>query len=99
MAAPTQLQLQRAFQRAVLKARYAGRIPGLMGKPDGGGGFDFTAPGGRGYTWVRYTLGQSATTTIAVNKRGVAETGDTPIWLDYDIDGRLIIVDTRYEGG
>lgn len=88
-----------AIRRALAGAKYTNYIPAVMGRDDGGGSFTFTVPGGRGYTYVRVVNGGNVvSTTTAINRAGIANTGDLPIWLDKDIDGRLIIVSARFVG-
>jgi hypothetical protein len=80
-------------------AKYAHYRAAVMGKYNGGTSWTFTVPGGRGYTYVRLMQnGKVATLTQALNKASVPNTGNLPIWVDRDIDGRLIIVATRFEG-
>ena len=91
-------KLRRPFQGAVTKAKFVNRIPGLLGRPDGGAAFTVTVPGGKGYKFVRMLQGIGVSLSIAIDRAGVGTTGDTPIYLDYDSDQRLIIVGLRYEG-
>lgn len=92
--------LQRAFRNAVRRAYYSTYTPARLGRPDGGGTFTFTVPGGRGMTYVRVFQQDGVTLTQAVDRAGVTSgtpTGDLPIWLDKDIDGRWIIIMERHE--
>jgi hypothetical protein len=80
-------------------AKFMNYIPAVMGRFDGGSTYTFTVPGGRGYTYVRIIQsGSPITLTKALNRAGIANTGDLPIWLDYDADGRLIIISARFTG-
>lgn len=90
--------LRTAFRGFVARERTTKQIPGRLGRPDGGASYTFTVPGGLGFTYVRVFQGDGMTLAKARNTAGVAETGDTPIWLDIDRDGQLCIVGTRWEG-
>jgi hypothetical protein len=81
------------------QAKFAHYRAAVMGRYNGGSSYTFTVPGGRGYTYVRLVNnGKVASLSQALNKAGVPNTGNLPIWVDRDIDGRLIIVATRFEG-
>ena len=90
--------MRRPFEGAVSTARYSARRPGLLGRQDNVGVYTITVPGGHGYKYVRLLQGKVASLAMALDRANVGTTGDTPIWLDTDLDGRLIIVGTRYEG-
>jgi hypothetical protein len=88
-----------AVRLALARAKYLNYIPAVMGRDDGGGSFTFTVPGGRGFTYVRVVNGGNVVSTAtAINRAGIANTGDLPIWLDKDIDGKLIIISARFVG-
>lgn len=97
----SQQDLQRAFKNAVRRAYYATYTPARLGRPDGGGSYTFDVPGGRGMTYVRIYQQDGVTLAQAVDHIGVTTgtpTGDLPIWLDKDPDGRWRIVMLRHEG-
>lgn len=94
-------ELRNAFRRAVRTAYFHNYTPARLGRPDGGGTFTFTAPGGRGMTYVRVFQQDGVTLSQAIDRAGVTSgtpTGDLPVWLDKDKDGRWIIIMERYEG-
>ena len=90
-------EMRRLFDSAIRRAQYKNYVPALMGRDDDGvGGFTFDTASGDGRTYVRVLRGGVMTLTRAFNRAGIAETGDLPIWLDKDVDGRWIIVSARY---
>lgn len=90
-------ELREAFIRAVNRAKNANKTPAVMGRYDSPG-YTFTVPGGHGFTYVRIIGSGMTTLTMAINRAGVAETGDLPVWLDRGKDGRWYIIEERYEG-
>jgi len=98
MSTPTHNDMRRAFYRAVRRVQFANYTPALLGKPDGIGGFDFDVPGGQGFVYVRVIQGESVTLAHAINKAGVAETGDLPVWLDRGAAGYWMIAEARVGG-
>lgn len=90
-------ETRQLWNQAIRKAQYANYTPALMGRDDDGvGGFTFDTASGDGRTYVRVLKGGVMTLTRAFNRAGIANTGDLPIWLDKDVDGRWIIVSARY---
>ena len=90
-------ELRTVFNAAVRRAQYANYTPALMGRDDDGiGGFTFDTASGDGHTYVRVLKGGVVTLARALNRAAIAETGDLPIWLDKDVDGRWIIISARY---
>ena len=88
---------KRDFQLAANESKFSRRIPALMGRYDNPG-YTSTVPGGLGYVYVRVWQGSAVNLTIALNPNGVTTTGDTPIWLDKQPDGQLIVDKLRYTG-
>lgn len=86
------------IKERIARTSYSRRFRGKMGRDNGSGSFTSTVPGGGGMVYVRYANGAVTTLSIAINRAGVSTTGDTPIYLEYDEDDRLIIVGTAYEG-
>jgi len=89
--------LRREFQLAGYHSKFTRRVPALMGRKDSATPtYTYDAPGGQGYKYVRLADGSSSALTIAFNRAGVSDTGDTKLWLEADYDGRWVIVDERY---
>jgi hypothetical protein len=95
----TRNEVRHLIRSKLAQAKFMNYIPAVMGRDDGGASFTFTVPGGRGYTYVRIIQsGSPITLTKALNRAGIAETGDLPVWLDQDADGRLVIISARFTG-
>lgn len=89
--------LKRNFALAGYETKFTRRAPGLMGRKDSAvPTYTYDAPGGQGYKYVRVADGSGSTLTIAFNRAGISDTGDTKIWLEKESDGRWIIVGERY---
>lgn len=91
-------ELRNAFKNAIIRIIKGEKHRALMGRDDGGGSFTYTVPGGHGYTFVRDISGQSITLTKAINRAGVANTGDLSIWIEKNTDGVWEITGERYSG-
>ncbi len=90
----------RKLWRDVTRAElFAHRVPALLGREDSGGSFTIPVSAWPGYVYVRRFQAGALTLDKAINRAGVVEAGDLPIWLDRDADGRWIIVGERYTGG
>lgn len=83
---------------AVTAQKFNRRRPALLGRPNVGGGYTVTVPGGQGYVFVRVLQGAGSSVAMALDRASMGTTGDTPIYVDYDADQRLIITGLRYEG-
>lgn len=93
-------RVRATVRSGITRARYQQRTPARLFKPTGVGTFTDTAPGNRGFTYVRIFQGDGMTGAQAIDRLGVSSPtdDDKPVWLDKDPDGNYIIADWRYEG-
>lgn len=92
--------LKREFRRAVQAAERANYVPGRLGKQTGTATWVYDVNGGRGWKYVQILAanGESASITQALNEAGVSDVGNLPIWLNKNMEGKLVIVGQRFTG-
>src|SRR5574340_1199759 len=102
MPAPTNIvddETRKLWRQATRAELFAHHLPALLGREDAGGSFTIPVAAKPGYVYVRRFQGGSLTLDKAINRAGVVEAGDLPIWLDRDVEGRWVIAGERYVGG
>lgn len=69
-------------------------------RPDGGGSFTATVPGGQGYVYVRVLGIGGQSLSIARDQVGLSSPtdDDAPVWIEPDADGTWAITARRYAG-
>ncbi len=92
-------ELLKLWQKVARAEMFAHHVPALLGSENVGGGFTIPVSAWPGFVYVRRFQAGALTVDKAINRAGVVEAGDLPIWLDRDADGRWIIIGERYTGG
>ncbi len=92
-------ELLKLWQKVACAEMFAHHVPALLGREDSGGGFTIPVSAWPGFVYVRRFQAGALTVDKAINRAGVIERGDLPIWLDRDADGRWIVIGERYTGG
>lgn len=84
--------LRRSFDRAVAASRHRALIPGVLGKPDGAGGYTVAVSGRPNHVYVRVSTAGSESVTIARNVNRVAHRANLPVLMELEIGGTYTIV-------
>jgi hypothetical protein len=89
-------ELATALVNAIIVVEQRNLVPGYMGIYDGAAGYNYDAPDGK--KWVRIGAGDSPAPASAWNRAGVADDYTQAIWISINPEGKMFIVEKRYEG-
>ena len=84
--------IRRLFDDAVKAARHRALIPGVLGKPDGVGGYTVAVSGRANHVYVRVSSSGSESVTMARNVNKVAYRANLPVLMELEVGGAYTIV-------
>jgi hypothetical protein len=92
------MTIKKLFDRAWAAAENRSWVKGILGKPDGAGGYTVEVTGRTGFVYVRVSTAGSESVTIAKNLGKVANRANLPVKMRLEVGGVYTIfeVDSTY---